>query len=70
MSKVSIVGSGNVGATAALYIAQGEYAEVTLVDIVEGMPQGKALDLLQTTPTAGWRARTTWPRSRDPTSWS
>ena len=50
MSKVSIVGSGNVGATAALYIAQGEYAEVTLVDIVEGMPQGKALDLLQTTP--------------------
>jgi malate dehydrogenase len=50
MSKVSIVGSGNVGATAALYIAQQEYAEVTLVDIVEGMPQGKALDLLQTTP--------------------
>ncbi|MFN0150209.1 MAG: malate dehydrogenase [bacterium] len=50
MSKVSIVGAGNVGATAALYIAQGEYADVTLVDIVDGMPQGKALDLRQATP--------------------
>jgi malate dehydrogenase len=50
MSKVSIVGSGNVGATAALAIAQGEYADVTLIDVVEGMPQGKALDMMQAMP--------------------
>jgi malate dehydrogenase len=50
MAKVSIIGAGNVGATAALYIAQGEYADVTLVDIVPGMPQGKALDLFEASP--------------------
>ncbi len=53
MAKVSIVGAGNVGATAALYISQGGYADVTLVDIVSGMPQGKALDLYEATPIMG-----------------
>src|SRR5258706_3797048 len=48
--KVSIVGSGNVGATAAHWIASKELADVVLIDIVEGVPKGKALDLLQAMP--------------------
>jgi len=48
--KVSIVGAGNVGATAAHWIASKELADVVLVDIVEGIPQGKALDLLEAMP--------------------
>src|SRR5436305_591382 len=48
--KVSIVGSGNVGATAAQWIASKELADVVLIDIVEGVPQGKALDLLEAMP--------------------
>jgi len=48
--KVAVIGAGNVGASAALYIAQRGLADVTLIDIVEGMPQGKALDMQQTTP--------------------
>src|SRR5438046_5581957 len=48
--KVSIVGSGNVGATAAHWIASKELADVVLIDIIEGVPQGKALDLLEAMP--------------------
>ena len=48
--KVSIVGSGNVGATAAHWIASKELADVVLIDIVEGIPQGKGLDLLEAMP--------------------
>ncbi|MGP8175158.1 MAG: malate dehydrogenase [Terracidiphilus sp.] len=48
--KVSIVGAGNVGATAAHWIAAKELADVVLIDVVEGIPQGKALDLLQAMP--------------------
>ena len=48
--KVSIVGAGNVGATAAHWIAAKELADVVLIDVVEGVPQGKALDLLQAMP--------------------
>ncbi len=48
--KVSIVGSGNVGATAAHWIASKELADVVLIDIVEGVPQGKGLDLLESMP--------------------
>ena len=48
--KVSIVGSGNVGATAAHWIAAKELADVVLIDIVEGVPQGKGLDLLESMP--------------------
>lgn len=50
--KVSIVGAGNVGATAAHWIAAKELADVVLVDVVEGVPQGKALDLLEAMPIA------------------
>ena len=48
--KVTVVGAGNVGATAAHWIAAKELANVVLIDIVEGVPQGKALDLLQAMP--------------------
>jgi malate dehydrogenase len=48
--KVTIVGAGNVGATAAHWIAAKELADVVLIDIAEGIPQGKALDLMQAMP--------------------
>lgn len=49
-SKVSVIGAGNVGATCAFRIAEKGYTDVVLVDIVEGLPQGKALDMLEATP--------------------
>jgi len=49
-NKVAVIGAGNVGSSAALYVAQRGLADVTLIDIVEGMPQGKALDMRQATP--------------------
>ena len=48
--KVTVVGSGNVGATAAHWIAAAELADVVLIDIIEGVPQGKGLDLLESMP--------------------
>src|SRR5208282_2497381 len=48
--KITVVGSGNVGATTAHWIAAKELADVVLVDILEGIPQGKGLDLLQAMP--------------------
>src|SRR5579872_7518995 len=51
--KVTIVGAGNVGATAAHWLAAKELADIVLVDIVEGVPQGKALDLLEALPVEG-----------------
>ena len=52
--KITVVGAGNVGATTAQRLAQRDYADVVLVDIVEGMPQGKALDLNQAGPVVGY----------------
>ncbi len=49
-SKVTIVGAGNIGGTMALHMAMRNYADVVLVDIVEGLPQGKALDILESGP--------------------
>ncbi len=51
--KVAVIGAGNVGASAALYLAERGLADVTLIDIVEGMPQGKALDMQQAAPLWG-----------------
>ena len=48
--RVSVIGAGNVGASAALFVAERALADVTLIDIVEGMPQGKALDMQQAAP--------------------
>lgn len=53
-SKVTVVGAGNVGATAAQRIVEKGFADVVLVDVVEGMPQGKALDLLESGPVLGY----------------
>jgi malate dehydrogenase len=52
--KVTVVGAGNVGANCALRIAGKELADVVLVDIVEGVPQGKGLDILQSGPVEGY----------------
>ena len=52
-SKVTVVGAGNVGATTAQRIHQLGYADVVLVDVVEDLPQGKALDMLQSGPVLG-----------------
>ena len=51
--KVTVVGAGNVGATTAQRIFDGGYADVVLVDIVDGLPQGKALDMLESGPILG-----------------
>ncbi|MBI4299885.1 MAG: malate dehydrogenase [Chloroflexi bacterium] len=56
-SKVTVVGAGNVGATCAHILATKGYADVVLVDIIEGMPQGKALDMSQSTPIVGSDAK-------------
>lgn len=52
--KISIVGAGNVGGTAALWAAEKELGDVVLVDILDGMPQGKALDLMEASPVRGF----------------
>ena len=54
MPKISVVGSGNVGATVALFVAQEELGDVALIDIVDGVPQGKALDMLEAGPVLGF----------------
>ena len=51
--KVTVIGAGNVGATTAQRIAERGYADVVLVDIIKGMPQGKALDLSEASPVLG-----------------
>ena len=53
MKKVSIIGAGMTGSTAAHWLAEREVADVVLVDVVEGMPQGKSLDLLEAMPIIG-----------------
>ena len=55
--KVSVIGSGNVGATAARSIADKELADVVILDILEGVPQGKGLDMLEACPVEGSDAR-------------
>src|SRR3989344_5235114 len=52
-NKITIVGSGNVGATAAHWAVTKELGDVVLIDIVEGVPQGKGLDLFESTPIQG-----------------
>ncbi|HZY64600.1 MAG TPA: malate dehydrogenase [Rubrobacteraceae bacterium] len=53
-SKVTVVGAGNVGGTTAQRLAERNYSDVVLVDIVEGLPQGKALDMLESGPVIGF----------------
>jgi malate dehydrogenase len=58
-AKISIIGAGNVGATAAQRIVERGYADVVLVDIVEGLPQGKALDIQQSAPVINFKTAIT-----------
>jgi len=57
--RITVIGAGNVGATTAQQIIETGLADVVLVDIVEGLPQGKALDLLEAAPVAGYDVRIT-----------
>ncbi len=57
--KVTVVGAGNVGATTAQRLAEKGYADVVLTDIIEGVPQGKALDLAEAGPVEGYDGRLT-----------
>ncbi len=56
-AKITIVGAGNVGATTAHWAAAKELGDVVLIDIIEGMPQGKALDLAESAPLEGFDCR-------------
>ena len=58
-SKVTVVGAGNVGGTTAQRLAERNYTDVVLVDIVEGLPQGKALDILESGPVVGFDSNVT-----------
>lgn len=53
-NKITVVGGGNVGATCVHWLAAQDMGDIVLVDILEGMPQGKALDLIQTAPVEGF----------------
>jgi malate dehydrogenase len=66
--KVTVVGAGNVGANCALRIADKELADVVLVDVVEGVPQGKGLDLLQSGPVQGYDVMLTGANDYEPTA--
>src|ERR687898_1945938 len=65
--KITGVGAGNVGATAAHWRAAKELGEVVLVDIVEGVPQGKGLDLAQAAPIEGFDVRLVGSNTYDET---
>jgi malate dehydrogenase len=66
--KVTVVGAGNVGATCAQVLATRDYADVVLVDIKEGLPQGKALDINQMGAVLGYEPRVTGSNSYDQTA--
>src|ERR1039457_520850 len=66
--KVTVVGAGNVGANCALRIAGKELADVVLVDVVEGVPQGKGLDLLESGPVEGYDVSITGANDYEPTA--
>lgn len=66
--KISVIGAGNVGASAAFRAAELELGDVVLVDIVEGMPQGKALDLYQMCPVSGKDVKFTGTNSYEETA--
>src|SRR5579883_970266 len=68
--KVTVVGAGNVGANTAQKIAAKELADVVLVDVVEGVPQGKGLDMLESAPVEGYDVRITGANGYDETAGS
>ena len=68
--KVTVVGAGNVGATCAQELARRDYADVVLVDIKEGLPQGKALDINQAAAVLGYEANVTGSNGYEETAGS
>ncbi|MET0620131.1 MAG: malate dehydrogenase [Thermoanaerobaculia bacterium] len=68
--KVTVVGAGNVGATVAQRIVEKELADVALIDILEGVPQGKALDIMESAPVEKFDARMTGANAYDISSGS
>ncbi len=69
-TKITVVGAGNVGATVAQLIAYKELGDVVLVDIIEGLPQGKALDLLEAGPVEGYDSSVTGSNNYEATAGS
>ncbi len=69
-AKISIIGAGNVGATSAHWAAAKELGDIVLVDIpqVDGMPQGKALDLFEASPVEGYDCKITGATTYEPTA--
>ena len=59
MPNVAFVGAGNVGATAALYLAETNLADIVLIDVVEGLAAGKALDMTAAAPLRGFSGEIT-----------
>src|ERR671931_644716 len=68
--KITVVGAGNVGATTVQRLAERDYADLVMVDIVEGLPQGKALDLNQAGPVVGYEPNVPGTNGYDETSGS
>ena len=64
-NKVTVVGAGNVGATVAQRIVEKELADVALIDILEGVPQGKALDIMESAPVEKFDAKMTGANAYD-----
>ena len=69
-TRITVVGAGNVGATTAQRLAERDYADVVLVDIVEGLPQGKALDLNEAAPVLGYEPTITGANGYEETAGS
>ena len=69
-NKVTVVGAGNVGANCAVNIAHKELADVVLVDIAEGIPQGKGLDMLESGPIEGYDVHVSGANDYAPTAGS
>lgn len=67
-AKITVIGAGNVGATCAHWAAAKELGDVVLVDIVEGLPQGKALDLRQASPIEGFDSDIIGTNTYEPTA--
>ena len=67
-AKITIIGAGNVGATCAHWAAAKELGDIVLLDIVEGLPQGKGLDLRQASPIERFDVNITGSNSYDDTA--
>jgi len=70
LKKVSIIGAGNVGATCAQRIVERGYADVVLLDIIPGLPQGKALDMMESAPVLGFNSHVVGTNSYEETAGS